>query len=558
MNRSFEKITALPYSLKAAERQIQAFQSGEKYVQLEKQHRKLVRSLEETVKKLKRELEEAHRELVRSREKWFEASDDLEKEYEKKIKKYESRIKKLLKRTTEIGIQRDTALERNRELERKVRELEAALEEEKGKNRKLTAQLNRDYENSSLPSSVETVKKKKITNSRETSGKKPGGQPGHTGHCRKKQEPTEVPVHLPQPAEAVEDADFRKTKKTIVKQAVGIRVVLDVKEYHADVYYNPKTGERVHAAFPEGVVNDVNYDGSIKAFLFLLNNDCCVSIDKCRKFLSDLTGGKLNISKGMINTLTKEFAKKTENEQKELYHSLLCSPVMHTDCTNARENGKNVYVYVCTAPDGRAMYFAREKKGHEGVKGTVTEDYQGILVHDHDMTFYSYGSGHQECLAHILRYLKDSMENEPERSWNSEMHALIREMIHYRNSLDTGTACNEAEVSGFEERYRQILQKGKKEYEAVPASKYYRDGYNLCQRMEKLMDNHLLFLHDIRVPANNNQAERCLRNYKRKQKQAMSFRSFESLDHLCRSMSMLVEMRKNETNIFDKVSMIFG
>lgn len=154
MNSSFEKITALQYSLKAAERQIQAFQSGEKYVQLEKKHRKLVRSLEETVKKLKRELEEAHRELVRSREKWFEASDDLEKEYEKKIKKYESRIKRLLKHTTEIEIQRDTALERNTELERRVRELEAALEEERGKNQKLTAQLNRDYENSSLPSSA--------------------------------------------------------------------------------------------------------------------------------------------------------------------------------------------------------------------------------------------------------------------------------------------------------------------------------------------------------------------------------------------------------------------
>lgn len=52
-------------------------------------------------------------------------------------------------------------------------------------------------------------------------------------------------------------------------------------------------------------------------------------------------------------------------------------------------------------------------KGHEGVKGTVAEDYQGILVHDHDITFYSYGTEHQECLAHVLRYLKDSMDNEP-------------------------------------------------------------------------------------------------------------------------------------------------
>ena len=32
--------------------------------------------------------------------------------------------------------------------------------------------------------------------------------------------------------------------------------------------------------------------------------------------------------------------------------------------------------------------------------------------------------------------------------------------------------------------------------------------------------NHLLFLHDFRVPATNNEAERLLRNYKLKQAQA--------------------------------------
>ena len=55
-------------------------------------------------------------------------------------------------------------------------------------------------------------------------------------------------------------------------------MVLDVTEYHADVYYNSQTGERVHAAFPDGVIDDVNYDGSIRAFQFLLNNDCCTSL----------------------------------------------------------------------------------------------------------------------------------------------------------------------------------------------------------------------------------------------------------------------------------------
>ena len=104
----------------------------------------------------------------------------------------------------------------------------------------------------------------------------------------------------------------------------------------------------------------------------------------------------------------------------------------------------------------------------------------------------------------------------------------------------------------------EALESARKEYEDIPASKYYKDGYNLFLRMEKYMQNHLLFLHDCRVPATNNEAERLLRNYKRKQAQAVTFRSFESIDYLCQCMSMLVLMRLEEpANIFDRVSKIF-
>ncbi len=48
---------------------------------------------------------------------------------------------------------------------------------------------------------------------------------------------------------------------------------------------------------------------------------------------------------------------------------MLLSPVMHTDCTNARVNGESSYVFVCAVPDGGVLYFARGKKGHDGIKG---------------------------------------------------------------------------------------------------------------------------------------------------------------------------------------------
>ncbi len=167
----------------------------------------------------------------------------------------------------------------------------------------------------------------------------------------------------------MEDPDFKKPSKSIVKQ-------LEVTEYQADVYYNSKTGERIHAEFPCGIVDDVNYGGSVKAFLFLLNHDCCTSIDKSSKFLSDLTEGKPNLSKGMVIRLSREFACKTEQERRKIFSDLLLSPVMHTDCTNAKVNGASAYVFICASLTGRPCIL-HVKKGARRCKGNAGGDIPG-------------------------------------------------------------------------------------------------------------------------------------------------------------------------------------
>lgn len=557
MNRSFERITTLQYRLKAAQAELAAFYSGEKYVRMEEQRLTQVRALERKVANLEAAVAKEHSHAITIRNQWFEMFEQLQKECDRKIAKAEKKAALMEKRAIRAERQRDDALKKVTLQRRELYKVQTELDNEKQKVQKLTAQINRDYENSSIPSS-KAINHKKIANSREKTGKKPGGQPGHRGYCRKRLTPTEE-VYLPAPEEVVNDPDFRRTSKTITKQKIDISIQVNVTEYHADVYYNAKTGERIHAAFPEGVMDDVNYGGNIRAFLFLLNNDCCTSIDKSRRFLSDLTDGKVNISKGMINNLCRSFAEKTQSQRKVIFNSMLLSPVIHTDCTNASVNGKNAYVFVCAVPNGDVLYFAREKKGHEGVKGTVIEDYQGILVHDHESTFYHYGTDHQECLAHVLRYLKDSMDNEKERTWNSQMRSLIQEMIHYRNGLSGMEQPDSLTVSEFEKRYKAILSTARDEYDDEPPGKYYRDGYNLYKRMEKYRNSHLLFLHNKNVPATNNEAERLLRKYKRKQAQAVSFRSQSSIDYLCQCMSMLIVMRKKENaNLFHDIAEVFG
>ncbi|MDO5411801.1 MAG: transposase [Lachnospiraceae bacterium] len=558
MRISFELVTALQYELRAAQRQLASFKSGQKYVTMKKEHEAEQRRLERKIRSLQEELHRLRLEQLYARQQWFESTDDMQAEYERQIRILQAENTRLYERSIKAEAQRDAAYDKITEMRRENYQLAAELEEEKGKNQKLIAQINKDFENSSLPSSAQIIRKKKIPNNREASGRKPGAQQGHPGYSRKKQTPTQT-VLLQPSKEILDDPDFRKTSRTITKQLVNVQVCLNVIEYKADVYRNSKTGETCHAEFPDGVVDDVNYGSSIRAFLFMLNNDCCVSIDKCRDFLKNLTGGKLEISKGMISKLSKEFAEKSEALRKSAVSEMFLYPVVHADCTNARVNGRSAYVFVCAAPDGPALYYAREVKGHVGVAGTLIEDYQGILIHDHEKTFYRYGSAHQECLAHVLRYLKGSMENEPERTWNKDMHSLLQEMIHYVNGLEPGEEREPAKLLEYETRYDEILETGLNEYAYVPCSDYYRDGFNLATRMKEYRDAHLLFLHDSRVPTTNNLAERLLRFIKRKQNQAVTFRSNESLGFLCDSMSVLFLMRQeDDCNLYDKVSAVFG
>ena len=556
MRIPFEYIGALQQENKILKKEVADFKSGERFKQIQREHQKLIDEYRRQIKQLNLVIEGLHRD-VKNAWKWCEeAYEDALKELHASMKELKRALKEKEKKWLLSECEREQALSKITDLCRENSELKTQLDDEKGRNKKLLAQLNRDYENSSIPSS-QSRNRSKIPNNRECT-KRTRGTAMSAQHGRKKQVPTQV-VCLPAPKEVSKDLSFKKTNKTITKQLISIELIMNVTEYQADVYYNSTTGERIHAAFPSCVVDDVNYDGSIKALLFLLNTDCAVSIDKSRRFLSDLTGGKLKISGGMINKLCREFSNKTKTEQKKIFADLLSSAVMHTDCTNARVNGESAYVYVCATPDEqKVLYFAREKKGHEGVKGTVTEDFQGILVHDHEITFYKYGNAHQECLAHVQRYLKDSMENEPSLTWHRKMRELIREMVHYRNEHTDDAHLDPKIVSDFEGKYQEILEKAKEEYILHEPSPYYRDGYNLYLRMQKYKTQHLLFLHDMRVPTTNNTAERCLRDYKRKQTFAMTFRSFESIKELYQSKGVLLGVRKNNPNLYTAVKEIFN
>ena len=555
----YEWLTNLQYKAKNLGERVAMFESGEIYLTLKSDHRLQLAAKDREIRKLKNEIASANTALVTMRDNWMQAFEDLEKEHAKEMANKDCELEKVKERALKAERRLDEAKGKMLEKTRELYDVQTQLEEEKGKNLKLTAQINRDYENSSIPSSM-SPNRKKIVNNREKSGKKPGAQIGHEHHPRKMHTPTDV-INIPVPEKFMDPAVYELTGRVIEKQLIEVQLNLIVKHYSTPELRHKLTGTRVSAEFPGGLVDDVTYGGSVKALALLLVNHCNVSIGKVSDIICDLTGGGLKLSAGFINKLPKELSLKTEAERKKANADLMVTPVMNVDNTTAKVNGENKSVLICAAPSA-VLYLARERKGHECIIGSPIEDYLHILVHDHDKTFYRYGGLHQECLDHILRYLKGSMLNEKHLKWNILMRDLIREMIHFRKHLppdderDPDKLAHE-KVKELEAKYDEILEIARVEYEYVPPSKFYMDGFNLYARMAKYKSEHLLFLHDRRVPYTNALAERLLRIYKRKQHQVMCFRSFEGLEMLCDTLGVLATLRSQEKNLFTSVTEMF-
>ena len=115
-------------------------------------YRKMLNSEEAVIRKLKQDFESAHAETRKVRKIWEQATDDLTEEYNKKLAKKDREISRMQKRIYELMDERDNEKDKSLELRRALYEAQTEIEDLKGQNSVLHAQINRDYENSSKPS----------------------------------------------------------------------------------------------------------------------------------------------------------------------------------------------------------------------------------------------------------------------------------------------------------------------------------------------------------------------------------------------------------------------
>ena len=187
---------------------------------------------------------------------------------------------------------------------------------------------------------------------------------------------------------------------------------------------------------------------------------------------------------------------------------------------------------------------------------TPVKNFEGTVIHDHDKSYYSYGSSHQECLAHVLRYLVGATESEPHLKWHKQMHKLLQKTIHTAKKNKSGVP--KEKVKTLTDKYVSILDTASEEYEKHPPTKDYMDGYNLYKRLRDYQDNHLYFLSHPKIDYTNNISERQLRKFKRKQKQAVVLRSDTGGQHICDALTIIETAKMQNRNVYDTVEAAFA
>lgn len=420
-------------------------------------------------------------------------------------------------------------------------------------NARLKSILNNDSSNTSLPPSADQKggKPANTFNGRKKTERKAGGQRGHKGTTLTRAE--------------IEEKIAAGKCRHEVKTIGNVSGDKFVTKYILDLAVEPVITElRIYAdtdgilCIPAEYRSDVTYGTNIKALAVSLYSEGVMSNDRIAAFLNAAGNGELELSEGSIYGFCKKLAELSGRSILNLEEEMLNQKVVATDATTVTVNGKQNYIRNFSIKNS-VVYHAMTGKSIEDLKELdFLKRYTGTLLHDHETALYHFGTGHAECNVHILRYLRKNTE-ETGNEWSDEMIALLCEMNRKQKELmKQGRESFSADmITGYEEKYSSLLEKGRNENKMTCHKYAKQNEKTLLNRMDKYSHNHLLFLHDLSVPFDDNISERDLRKVKNRQKMSGGFRKESGNGMYCSIMTIIETLKKRKMGIIENLRKLF-
>ncbi|ODS43088.1 MAG: hypothetical protein MSIBF_03060 [Candidatus Altiarchaeales archaeon IMC4] len=424
-------------------------------------------------------------------------------------------------------------------------------------------QLAKNSRNSSKPPSSDGYKKPRTFSLRK-SNKAYGGQKGHKGNTlRPVETPNHVKVHEVELCGhclvSVKGEEVAGYEKRQVFDAPP--VLVEVTEHRAEIKVCPQCGRYVKAEFPPEVKAPAQYGRRIKALASYLNNYQLIPLDRTCELLEDIFGHPFSETAVLQANETLADCVKPANEA--VKQQLIDCSVICSDETGFRVNNGLHWLHVA-GTDTFTHYDVHEKRGKEAMDDIgILPEFDGTVVHDHWTSYFGYENcQHGLCNGHHLRELK-FIHEQYQHEWAVEMANLLVEIKEavdktssYKDHLDPPT------IRKFEERYDEIIVEGL--MLNPPPERSGKRGRikqtppkNLLDRLKAYKREVLAFMHDFRVPFDNNLAERDVRMMKVKQKVSGCFRTFEGAKRFCRIRGYISTARKNKCRVIGAIQDAF-
>jgi transposase len=442
-------------------------------------------------------------------------------------------------------------------LQARVSELEGLVAGLQAQVGDLAAQVRQNSRNSSKPPSSDGLGKPEPKSLRKKTGRKPGrpeGQPGVTMELTP--HPDRVIRHEPDACSGcgagLADAEQTGMER---RQVTGIpEVKATVTEHQMIEKTCSCCGQKTKAATPDGVNAPVQYGPRASALAAYLWHGQFLSRDRAVQALGGMFGCEPSVAS--IAAMARKIAAFVKPAVKKIAAALIDAEVAHFDETGFRVAGKLAWVH--SASSGKyVLVTVHAKRGTEGMNAAgVLPAFTGIAVHDAWAPYDTYDkvAGHGLCGAHVLRELAAVTETGTSLDviWAQQ---AIGALLALKKAAGEACEAGEAAVSRAGRvkhgTYFTDAAKAGIALNAARRTKLQKKRHALATRMLKRAGDYLRFARDLRVPFDNNEAERVIRMSKLRIKVSGCMRSMAGAETFCTLRSYIATAARHGISALD-------
>lgn len=419
----------------------------------------------------------------------------------------------------------------------------------------LRGRLAKDSHNSSRPPASDGPgSPKRVPKSlRGTSGRRPGGQPGHPGaRPRLVEQPDEVVVHQPAVCagcgRGLGAAPVLRTERRPVIDLPVVRA--QVVEPRAETRGCLGCGQPPTASLPAEVTAPIQYGPGVATLAVDLHQEQRLPVERTGRGLGEVFG--CPSSNGTLERMVAQCAAAVADIVEAIEQAVIAAGVVHRDETGLSLNGRTAWLHVAST-DRLTWYATHEQRGREALDALgVLPAVRGRVVHDGLWSYWQDAQcAHALGNAHHLRALT-FVEAHLEQPRAGQLKSLLLEIktAADRARADGVPALSAEAQHGWTAHYAGLVAEGVRPNPPAPPTGG-RQGRperspagNLALRLATHQAETLAFMTDRRVPFDNNQAERDLRMMKGRQELSGCFRSLTAADRFCTIRSYISTLRK--------------